>query len=646
MGAWKNANVIVNGGKLIAPTSTGSNDYVCCTGSCINAAAGGTITINGGTLLGGRAMNHGGTVCTEGNLVITGGFITGGYSTNSGNIHCCGTMTVTGGVILNGKTAANGSNNRNGANIDKVGGTLTIGGDAVIGGGIGIRSGATLKLQDKPVINSNLNKEQFFDIRINNGTVSIGTTNYTTAGKYKVTYGNDGKVSALATYAAPLNHAETDALPTTGNIKLTENVTVSAQVKLTGDLTIDLNGHTITYAPAEGTTYNHLFEVHTGKTLVLTDSFATPGTVKVGGEVTTTTYAGLIYASNNASVVVQNITLDGSNVSSSKSDGGGTIMVGTNTSLTVVNAKLKGLKKMVAGGTVISGWASSNVMIYGDDTVITAGESGKHGAAIYTTGKITINGGTFIAGTITGGTSADAHGQIYNQNSLTINGGTFNAPTSGVKHAGVIYMGAGTLTINGGTFNGGTVTTNGGIINSNGKIVINGGIFKAGKAYQGGILFQSGTGCELTITGGVFVGPGNDSSKGCSNGGLLALNVPTVTITGGRFYNGYASGYGCNIYSYRADSTMTLGGDAYIGGEIRTNVSSGNKMKLVLKDSVKIDNTGCQPNTKRNLYLTGTDVYITDTTGTAVATVATSASTKYNPSYDVNGAVTGVTVAS
>lgn len=644
VGAWKNANVIINGGKLIAPTSTGSNDYVCCTGSCINAAAGGTITINGGTLLGNRAMNHGGTICTEGNLVITGGFITGGYSTNSGNIQCCGTMTVTGGVILNGKTAASGSNNRNGANIDKVGGTLTIGGDAVIGGGICIRSDATLKLQDKPVINSNLNAEQFFDIRIIRGTVSVAGTDYTTEGKYKVVYGSDGKVASLATYAAPLNYAETDVLPTTGNIKLTENVTVSAQVKLTGDLTIDLNGHTITYAPAEGATYNHLFEVRDGKTLVLTDSSATPGTVKVGSEATTTTYAGLIYTNNNASVVIQNITLDGSNVTSTKTDGGGTIMVGANTNLTVVNAKLKGLKKMAAGGTVISGWSSSNVMIYGDDTVITAGEAGGNGASISTTGKITINGGTFVAGTLTGGTNSTGNSQIYNKNSLTINGGTFTAPTSGVKHAGVILMDAGTLTINGGTFTGGTVAANGGIINSNGKIVINGGVFKAGKARQGGILFQSGTNCTLTITGGVFVGPGNNNDKGCTNGGLLALNVPTVTITGGRFYNGYATSYGCNIYSFRAGSTMTLGGDAYIGGEIRALVSSGDNMKLVLKDSVKIDITDCQPNTKRNLYLSGTDVYITDTTGTAVATVATDKNIKYNPSYDANGAVTGVTV--
>lgn len=71
---------------------------------------------------------------------------------------------------------------------------------------------------------------------------------------------------------------ETESLPAEGNYYLTDNVTISATKAITGDLKLDLNGHSITRSVTT-TTNTQTFRLSGTGSLSITDSTANPGTI-------------------------------------------------------------------------------------------------------------------------------------------------------------------------------------------------------------------------------------------------------------------------------------------------------------------------------------------------------------------------------
>lgn len=71
---------------------------------------------------------------------------------------------------------------------------------------------------------------------------------------------------------------ETDSLPTEGNYYLTENVTIAATRGITGDLKLDLNGHSITRTVTT-TSNTQVFGLSGSGSLSITDSSENPGTI-------------------------------------------------------------------------------------------------------------------------------------------------------------------------------------------------------------------------------------------------------------------------------------------------------------------------------------------------------------------------------
>ena len=457
IGLMNGTTFVMNGGTIYSNAYGSTAANVCCTGTCINAGTA-NITINGGEMYAGRAQNHGGAIYTMGVTTITGGKIIGCQSQNSGAIYSGGSeLTITGGLIMGGKTVANPGN---GGAIDyaKSGGVLTIGGNAVIGGGVNIRSGAKMVLKDAPIIDTSMGLQNRFDVRINSGSIYLndttGTAIQTANGYYSLTYGTDGKVNGVKAFAA-VTYAESATLPTTGAVKLTEDVTLTETLTTTGALYIDLNGHTVTYT---GSAY----AINAKHTLFITDTSTgeNKGTIKtatanVNGE------ASVIYVTDAAKLIVAGGIIDGTTINAYSADIGGAVALGNNATLVMLGGEIKGQRNTATGSTgkgggCVGGRAGSTIIMYaGDltayskDLVYSTALGAAQGSCITTAGNTYIHGGT-----LTGNIVANHGGTIYSTGNVYITGGLITGGTS--THSGNISCSGSVMSITGGTIINGT----------------------------------------------------------------------------------------------------------------------------------------------------------------------------------------------
>lgn len=88
----------IHGGTVIGGTTTRHGGAICCLG---------TMTMTGGTIKGGTAGSNGGNVyiTSAGNFTMSGGKILNGKSANGGNLFCYGKFTMTGGEISGGSAS-------------------------------------------------------------------------------------------------------------------------------------------------------------------------------------------------------------------------------------------------------------------------------------------------------------------------------------------------------------------------------------------------------------------------------------------------------------------------------------------------------------------------------------------------------------
>ena len=541
VGLYNSTTFVMNGGKLIARTNTSDTDYVASTGSCISAggASGSnpvsSITINGGELIASRTRNHGGAIATAGNLTINGGTIYGAKTQNSSIIWSNGpSVTINGGVLIGGTTVANPGNGA----IDKQGGTITVGGNAVIGGGINVRGSAKLVFTGTPVVDSKLGAEQKFDVRINGGSVHLDSASNTaisnTTGNYKVVYGADGKVSGLAAYAA-MAQTESATIPTTGNVKLTADVTLTETLVTTGTLRIDLNGHTVTYT-------GNAYAINAKHNLIIDDT----ATGENKGTIKTTTAnvngdASVIYVTDSAKLIIVDGIIDGTTINAFATDYAGAVTLYNKSALYMLGGEIKGQRSASAGSTgkgggCVAGRAGSLVVIYdgkltaySKDLVYGTTMGAAQGSCISTAGTTYIHGGTLQAnivanhggaiystgdvyitdGLITGGTSTNSGNISCSGNILSITGGTI---IDGTAKSGSALGGHNIDKLNGTLIIGGDAVIAGGVsTRGSAKVVLSGNAvidktLQTAQKYNlrlnstGGIFLNEATGTALTTT--------------------------------------------------------------------------------------------------------------------------------------------------
>ena len=216
----------------------------------------------------------------------------------------------------------------------------------------------------------------------------------------------------------------------------------------------------------------------------------------------------------------------------------------------------------------VTGEGDTNIKLDGDNAL----KSDIYRSGIYGSGSgsLTISGGENDSLTAQGGSGADG---IYSSGSLTISGGTVTANGDdggrGIySRGGVTISGGSTVTANGG--NGGSIGGGSGIY-SNGSVTISGGTVNAaggdGQDGYGGDGIRSISG-GVTISGGTVTANGGNSTNSSGGYGIISLDVAissgTVTANGGDSKDGYG---GDGIHS---------NGVTISGGTVKTNGGNGN----------------------------------------------------------------------
>lgn len=253
---------------------------------------------------------------------------------------------------------------------------------------------------------------------------------------------------------------ETFADNTYATVRLGTDITQSIVIEDGRDLTLDLNGKTLTNTAGDHTITNYgtLTIIDSGENGTVTNTTTSraavenEGTAYLNGGTYTRTADGTWYVIENEGVMeLRDITVTNLNVNDPSS---------------LVQNNLSEKTEDPAQLTIYSGvydCAGGNVIMNNSNGVLTI-EDGTFGASNFTDvynyqavqnyGTLVINGGTFTANSVA--VSASSYGVL--ETSTTINGGTFRAGSDGSAAALYIYDHDGTgfinVTINGGEFSG------------------------------------------------------------------------------------------------------------------------------------------------------------------------------------------------
>lgn len=296
-----------------------------------------------------------------------------------------------------------------------------------------------------------------------------------------------------------------------GNFKLTGDAWTadngsSANLSITQNTTIDLNGHTLTISKA-----NQYFDVHDGAKLTIMDSQAPSETVTTGG--------GSLYG-NKATLENDTLTYY---ITESTANGTGT-----------TETLVKHTVPLTGAGKILGQAASEQVILV-------------KGALELQSGVLQNTGGKHIF-TVDRGT-------------LDINGGYIVGGGSDGTPGGGIYVDNGTVNIQGGVIAANRGSSGGGIFFQNGTLNISGGAVTGNEVINGhtdnggGIYVNSGT---LNLSGGYVTN--NYKECGCNDcrndvnnthggGGIALANSSVMNMTGGYVTGNYSGLAGGGIYA-------------------------------------------------------------------------------------------------
>ena len=322
-----------------------------------------------------------------------------------------------------------------------------------------------------------------------------------------------------------------DAFSEGGNFKLigdawTADNGSSANLSISKDTTIDLNGHTLKISKA-----SQYFDVHNGAKLTIVDSQAPQETVTTGGD--------KLYG-NTASLSEDNSTLT-YYITESTPTG-----TGTKETLKRHEVPLTGAGKLLCGED-----SEQAILVKGTlelQSGVLQNTGGKH--------IVTVDGGT-----------------------LNVNGGYIVGGGSNGTPGGGIYVDNGTLNISGGVIAANRGSSGGGIFFQNGTLNISGGAVTGNEVINGhsdnggGIYVNSGT---LNLSGGYVTN--NYKECGCNDcrndvnnthggGGIALANSSVMNMTGGYVTGNYSGLAGGGIYAGFFDHNVrfTMSGGTIAG---------------------------------------------------------------------------------
>jgi len=254
-------------------------------------------------------------------------------------------------------------------------------------------------------------------------------------------------------------------LPTSGAYYLTEDVSLDGAAALSEDVTICLNGHTVTQTKAD----NRVITVTAGNVRI---TGCKGGTI-TGGK--STGYGGGITANASAAELeLYNITITGN---TAKTNGGG--------------VDIHNKAKLTMSGCTVTG-----------------NESVNDGGGLYAQKEteVTVTNTEFTSNTVTDG----AGGGVAISGKATLTNLTIKKNKS-VNGGGLIVQGEGNVTMNGGVISENEVTKNGGGVYASKKLTIDGTSITGNKAKTGDGIYVAATDV-LTVTGDTVIkdNPGNN----------------------------------------------------------------------------------------------------------------------------------------
>ena len=317
-----------------------------------------------------------------------------------------------------------------------------------------------------------------------------------------------------------------DAFINGGNFKLTGDAWTadngsSANLSISKDTTIDLNGHTLTISKA-----NQYFDVHEGAKLTIMDSSDSIQDTK-------STVTGNV-CGNKATLENDTLTYY---ITESTANGTGT-----------TETLVKHTVPLTGAGKILCQEASAQAILV-------------KGALELQSGVLQNTGGQHIF-TVDRGT-------------LDINGGYIVGGGSNGTPGGGIYVDNGTVNLRGGVIAANRGSSGGGIFFQNGTLNISGGAVAGNEVINGhtdnggGIFVQSGT---LNLSGGYVTNNykacdcndcQNDVNNTHGGGGIALANSSVMNMTGGYVTGNYSGLAGGGIYA------------GFFGGNVGFTMSGG-----------------------------------------------------------------------
>ena len=303
-----------------------------------------------------------------------------------------------------------------------------------------------------------------------------------------------------------------DAFSEGGNFKLTGDAWTadngsSANLSITQNTTIDLNGHTLTISKA-----NQYFDVHEGAKLTIMDSSDSI-------QDTESTVTGNLYG-NKATLENDTLTYY---ITESTANGTGT-----------TETLVKHTVPLTGAGKILGQAASEQVILVKGALELQSGvlqnTGGKH---IFTVdrGTLDVNGGYIVGG----GSDGTPGGGIYVDNgTVNIQGGVI-AANRGSSGGGIFFQN-GTLNISGGAVTGNWV--NSGHDNGGGIYVKSGTLNLSGEGY----VTNNYKACDCNDCR-------NDVNNTHGGGGIALANSSVMNMTGGYVTGNYSGLAGGGIYA-------------------------------------------------------------------------------------------------
>ena len=274
------------------------------------------------------------------------------------------------------------------------------------------------------------------------------------------------------------------------SVTLATDITIQERITINKEnMTLDLNGHTLTYGgPDGGSMYDGGLGVFTlkGRNFTVKNGTITEN----GGK---ENYRCFIVASGI--LTIENVTIQGF----SCGKGGGAIYIEARGTCNMVSGKISGNSAWDKGGGVYV----CGIFNMHDGTISGNNVSSGSGGGVYvsTSGTFTMDGGT-----ISGNTAIENGGGVYvNKNSFTMGDGTISGNTANAAGGGV-YMYSGSFTMT-----GGSITGNGAGRNGN------------------GVSIESSVSCQLSGKAKIAENTGNGTGNLYINDGNAERSITKLT---------------------------------------------------------------------------------------------------------------------